>query len=64
MSAFKPCGHSALQCMTQLKPCCDQCDHGTYWRELDDERYGPWPVEVPPEEFMPVDLDDETEMRR
>ena len=28
-----------------------------------DEEFGPWPPEIPPEEFMPVDLNDEMDMR-
>jgi hypothetical protein len=31
---FKPCGHSALGCMNGVRPCCIDCDHGTYWRVL------------------------------
>lgn len=33
---FKPCGHSALGCYNSAGACCRDCDHPTYWRDLDD----------------------------
>lgn len=33
-SGFRPCGHTALTCKTGMRPCCDDCDHATYWKAL------------------------------
>lgn len=36
MTAYRPCGHSALGCFNSSAACCRDCDHATYWRDIDD----------------------------
>jgi hypothetical protein len=52
-SEFKPCGHSALGCYNSGGPCCDRCDHATYWREIEAARAAPGPH---PDEALPMGL--------